>query len=351
MKNKNIYIIILLICYLYYKNNFKIEGMANTVIEFFDEIPSVSFPFKNLYDDKGNKIPIITINAPFRSETHRNLYNKYKKDGYYFLGCSSYLEFPGKIDNPYDDPYYKNHNDNYEKMVRAWIHCFRNPEKYIKTGIPKALISESDFIDYDNSDPIPIQEKKYDFIYVCLDEGPRHDSISCNPGWQAYNRNWELAKKCFKVMCGKFELRGLIVGRTNCDITDKCINKMEFVPYQPQDKFLKLVQQCKFIFVPNVHDASPRVITHALCYNMPILVNVNIIGGWKYVNNETGVFFRDEKDISIALSQLLHHFNTYNPRQWYYKNYGNKNSGKKLLQFLKKYYPEVDFTGMKYVKF
>lgn len=343
MKKINIYIFVLLIYFLFF---------SEYQIDFFENnIPSVSFPFKNLYDDKGKKLPIITISAFFRSDSHKNLYNKYKEDGLHFLGCSSYLEFPGEIDNPHEDPYYKNHDDNYEEMVDAWLHCFRNPEKYLKTNIPRALISESDFIDYEYKNPIPMKDKKYDFIYICLDEGAKHDSKDCKLGWQSYNRNWKLAKECLKVMCGECKLKGLIIGRTNCDITEKCNNRIDFIPFQPQSKFLELLQDCRFIFVPNVHDASPRVITHAFCYNIPVLMNINIIGGWKYLNNKTGVFFNSEKDIFNSIVKLKRNINNFSSRDWYYKNYGKENSGRRLLQFLKKHYPDVDFTDIKYVRF
>ena len=55
----------------------------------------------------------------------------------------------------------------------------------------------------------------------------------------------------------------------------------------------KELQKARFIFVPNVSDASPRVLTEALCYDLRLLVNYNLLGGWKYVNEQTGVLFND----------------------------------------------------------
>jgi hypothetical protein len=314
--------------------------------------PDVKFPFKNIYDDKDRKLPIICIGAPFRNDSHKKQYEDYKTEGFQFLGCSSYQEFPGDIKNPHEDPYYKKNTDNYESMTNAWIHCFREPDKYLKPNIPKELISESDFVDPESLKPDPNIKKKYDFMYVCLDEGAKHEATNCKPGWQAHNRNWDLAKECLKVMCGDFKLKGLIMGRTNCDITEKCNKYISSMPFQPQSKFLKLIQECKWIFVPNVSDASPRVVTQAMCYNMPILMNKNIVGGWKYIDEtQTGVFFTDEKDISSSLYKLQNNLTTYKPREWFIKHYGKVNSGKRLLAFLKEHFKSVDFLDANFVTF
>ena len=124
------------------------------------------------------------------------------------------------------------------------------------------------------------------------------------------------------------------------------------MPFQPQSKFLKLIQECKWLFVPNISDASPRVVTQAMCYNMPILMNKNIVGGWKYIDEtQTGVFFTDEKDISSSLYKLQNNLTTYKPREWFIKHYGKVNSGKRLLAFLKEHFKSVDFLDANFVTF
>lgn len=37
-----------------------------------NDIPTVSFPFKNLYDDKGKKLNIILLSAPFVKDNMKN---------------------------------------------------------------------------------------------------------------------------------------------------------------------------------------------------------------------------------------------------------------------------------------
>ena len=57
------------------------------------------------------------------------------------------------------------------------------------------------------------------------------------------------------------------------------------------------MSKCKFLFLPNIRDASPRVLTEALVVDVPVLVNKKIYGGTKYVNENTGELFSDEKDL------------------------------------------------------
>ena len=82
-------------------------------------------------------------------ENSKKLFKKYIDSGIKFIGCSSYLSFPSKCINQSGNC----HNDdnkldgrNIEDYVLGWCHCFREPDKYIKTNIPRILISESVFI-------------------------------------------------------------------------------------------------------------------------------------------------------------------------------------------------------------
>ena len=138
------------------------------------------------------------------------------------------------------------------------------------------------------------------FIYICL-----KDNDKCTPGWQSHNRNWELGKKCLITMCQKFNLKGAIIGRENCEFTDLCSGIVKILPFLKYHEFQKELQKAKFLFVPNITDASPRVLTEAMCLDLRLLVNYNLIGGWKYVTPETGEFFTDEFDIIPAIQKLV----------------------------------------------
>jgi hypothetical protein len=330
-------IIIIIFFYLY----------CYTIEKFEDDmIPKVEFPFKNLFDDKGNMLNIILIAAPFREAKHEELYEEYMKKGYDFCGISSYLNFPDKIINPYEDRFHEEKGHNYINMVTSWLHCFRNIPNILKdSNLPQLLLTEADLKDYDQYKPDDSIKKEYDFMYVCLS-----DNDKCEPGWQSYNRNWELAKKCLEVMCGKYNLKGVMVGRQNCDYTDKCTGLIKIHPLLPFNEFQKEMQKCRFLFVPNISDASPRVITEAICYNMPVLVNYNIIGGWhNVISGITGETFVNEEDIDNALDILLNNYDKYTPREWFMENRGKKKSGKILADFLIKTYPNINNKNMEYV--
>ena len=67
------------------------------------------------------------------------------------------------------------------------------------------------------------------------------------------------------------------------------------------------------------------------------LVNYNILGGWKYVNKQTGEFFNDENDFDQSLQTLLNNYDNYQPNQYFSNNYGNEHTGVELRDFLLKH--------------
>ena len=336
MKRKYLFIILLLVIIVAAALIYRTKNSLYKYVEgFTSKVPSVEFPFKNVKNQRGENLNIIAISAPFREEKHEQLYKQYKDQGVHFLGISSYLNFPEKIFNPYEDRFHEKRNHNYLKMVSSWVYCTREPSTNMKNAkIPLIQLTEADMKDTDAYSPDRSIKKEYDFMYVCLD-----DNKKCQPGWQSYNRNWELGKKCLKVMCSKYNLKGLIVGRTNCKITDLCTDKIKFVPFMEFHEFQKTMQKCRFLFVPNIADASPRVITEALCYDMPVIVNENILGGWhNVIPGKTGEFFTNEINLTYALDKVSK--TTYKPREWFLKHRG-KHSRKQFADFLKKNYAEA----------
>jgi len=306
--------------------------------EFFTQkvVPDVPFPFKNIYDDKGKKMNIIAISAPFRSKEHEDLYQTYKNDGFSFIGISSYLDFPNYIENPHEDRYHEKQNHNYPNMVDAWLNCFRK-KGYTHSfkHLPSILMTEADLKDVSDCKPSSLSEKEYDFIYCCL-----KDSDTCQDGWQSYNRNWELAKKCLEVFCER-GLKGVLVGREECEFTKKCDGLVKIVPFLPYHEFQDLIKKSRFLFVPNISDASPRVITESMCHNLPVLVNENILGGWhNVIPGVTGEFFNDETDVGQAVDKIMKGIERYQPLEWYKTNRGRDHSGVELIEFLKKVYPD-----------
>ena len=331
----NIFIIYIILLNLK-KNKIKKNKIKNY------EIPKVEFPFKNIKDENGKFVNIVALSAPFRSDEHKKLFKSLRKKNIPILGITSYLNFPGKIKNKYEDQYHIKNKFDYINKCIGWAHCFRNPNKLLK-NVPKLELSESDF--YNINQFKESKEKDHDFIYVCLSD----HGEGCSIGWQAVNRNWDLAKKCLPIMCKKYNLKGLIIGRSDCDFSDEVKKNLTLIDFTPYHEFIKKMSKCKFIFLPNVEDASPRVLTEALVLNLPALVNKNIIGGWKYINNKTGQFFTDENDLSPALEKIINNYDNYEPRKYYGDNYNIEKSGKKLKEFIKKLHPNL--SPCKYLKF
>ena len=333
----------------------KIYGISKFTVPSPATLEVMKRPFLNIYDDQDRKLNVVFITHPFTRDETIKEYEDAKAKGVQFLGMSSYCEFPGIVSNPHDilhDPNNPAWKWDYFKMVRGWCHCFKRPEKFIpsSSGLPLALISESDFGNHAAHQPstVPMAEREYDFIYVCL-----KDNDKCEDGWQAYNRNWDKAKEYLDIMCDKYKLKGLLIGRINCEIPKSCHNMMELTDFQEYHQFIGNYSKCKFIFLPNYCDASPRVMTEAMCFGLPILVNSEIVGGWKYVAPETGAEFTHE-NFEDTLKVFLENLENYRPREWFISNYGVENAGPRLLEFVRQCIPQselnIDLNKVKWLK-
>ena len=330
----SILVIILLLGSVYQHCIQKIELFQDTSN---GDVPTFKDNIVNIYDDKGNKIKVALIVAPMNDDD-KKVYDTYK-DTIIFMGMTSYLEFPNIISNPldvYNDPNHKSWTFDYKNKLAGWFYCFKNPGDYFPMSIPKLLLSESDFADSSTIQPDKKIKIKYDFIYIChkVDEHKK----TCDDDWVTYNKNWKLAIDCLNIMCSKFKLKGLLVGRMGCKIPDVCRKNLDLTEKLPWKELLVKYKESKFVFVPNIHDASPRIITEALCHNIPIMVNKNILGGWKYVNDKTGVFFNNLEDFEYNLEKLLTNVHIYQPRKYFIENYGSVRSGEKMLDFLKTHF-------------
>jgi glycosyltransferase involved in cell wall biosynthesis len=353
-----IFMIILCVFYKYMYNN-QVENMNSmNTTSYSDKIivPDFKDNIINIYDNKGNKINMALCVAPM-NENDRKKYDTYK-DKILFLGMTSYLEYPNVISNPsdlYHDPKHKTWKFDYKNNFAGWFYCFKDPDNYFPIHIPKLLLSESDFVDAKSIKPDKTSKKKYDFIYIC--HKYNKDDKQCPDDWVTYNKNWKFTLKCLYKMCVNFKLKGLLVGRMGCKIPPSCEKYIDTTEKLPWKELLKKYNECKFVFVPNIYDASPRIITEAMATNLPILLNKNILGGWKYINKQTGVFFNNIDDLSTQLQKLLDNLDTFTPRKYIIENYGIVHSGKKMLEFIKKHYsyqlnlsPDIQYITPRFKK-
>ena len=115
------------------------------------------------------------------------------------------------------------------------------------------------------------------------------------------------------------------------------------------------MKAAKFVLFPNTADASPRLIVEALVRGRPVLVNKNIYGGWKYINEYTGEFFNAPSfkeyrncDLNSYINSLsesmksIMKMDSEKVKEAYYNEYGFLNTSKRLAGIINQ------ITGEKY---
>ena len=204
-------------------------------------------------------------------------------------------------------------------QIDGWLTCSREPVLY---DVPQLMFSESDYPHLNDATAPKGLVKKYDVIYNAASDCDFHQ----------YHKNWNLAKACFQKMSDA-GLTVLVIGRTAP--SDFELPGVSYKQYLKWHEFLDTIEESRVMFVPNVSDASPRILTEALCKGTPILVNKHIFGGWKYVNDCTGAFFESQDDVMAQLHRVLNASCT--PRKWLLDTYypdGESAQLKELKRFI-----------------
>jgi len=155
-------------------------------------------------------------------------------------------------------------------------------------------------------------------------------------------------------MCSdEFNVTGVLVANKDkkdtraCTIPKACEGKIVQTTFlADQNKFFDYLSKARWAFLPQVCDASPRVSTQALSMNIPLLMNQNIMGGWKYMDEGVksglpiGEYFHDMSNFKDSLRRILDNTrgnnSPYKPLQFVKSNYGNERSGRRLYDFIKK---------------
>ena len=292
-------------------------------------------PFRYFTDSEGKVLPIIAVTGFFRGDDAKKKYQEYLDKKFNVFGITAYKSFPNKERLGKEEGQYERDDTfDYTREIRSWMCCFKQKSDFHFTSDNHVVdMSESDFYTVETDQK---RTKKYDFIYICNKDG---DDCPLD-GWNAVNRNFELAKKCFPIMCNTFKLKGLVVGRTNCCLEKEYGDSIEVSDWLEYGKLQDKMRESRFLFVPNIQDASPRVIAECLIKDVPVLMNANIMCGFKYVHHETGEFFHDETDISDALTRLMDRIDTIAPAKWWETHYSHEQSQKKLRDFLVEAFPQ-----------
>lgn len=268
-------------------------------------------PFPNAWNicDVVNEVGQSTIYIAVRGEMENaaahDLFKKLVEvEGRKVIGLCSYQNFPQRTCNPHQNACYPKKTADrfiyrYGHHVILWCHCFRQPEHYIHeaASLPLLLFSESD--QYTQTPQLYNMvaaggEKQYDF-FASVPEGD----------WNGWIRNIQIYKKWLNFMADDLGLRILVCGsQRRADFS----MKIDVIDFQPWHLFIKALNQCDYLFCATGHDASPRLIIEALALDKPVLVNENILGGWKYINKYTGSFFCETEPIKDKITQFISDF-------------------------------------------
>ena len=329
------------------------EGMTmselDEYVQSFKEKENRMFPFRYFTDENDRVLPIVAVTGFFREKEAEDKYHEYVANGVHVFGITAYKSFPNRtLMDSTEGEYERKDTFDYTGKIRDWLCCFRNAEENGFTDQNRLTdISESDFYNAEDDSVLSVP-KKYDFIYIC-----NKDSDECPlDGWNAFNRNFDLAKKCFPIMCSEFGLKGLIVGRENCGLEHEEYGKyLEVIGWLDWSALQEKMREAKFLFVPNIFDASPRVVAECITKNLQVLMNRGIMCGFKYINYKTGELFNDETDVRGALVNLLAKPSTVSPKKWWAENYSQDKSQKLLRDFLAEGFPGVldDVQRVKFI--
>ncbi len=253
---------------------------------------------------------------------------RYLARDYRIMAITSQGVFPMIGDGPGNLPDHagpqEGRHEDYVDKVEGWAHCFRDPDAFLPAGKPRLRFSNSDNLEPDRlwriaNRPGPL-EKRWDFVYSCMPD--RSNFI---------RKNWAMAKRCALRFAEDLGLRGLLVGVA--EVNDAPRHPLiDLRPPMRWREFLRALGESRVGFFPNTWDPSPRVIAEAMCLDVPILVNHDILGGWQYVAPESGRFFRTEDDALDAMTEVL--AGSFSPRDWYCSNYGRSNAGRRLAAFI-----------------
>lgn len=258
---------------------------------FFARTRTTPWNLLEVRDERGTKLDnFIGVRAEFWQENDETDFERALQQNVNLriVLVSSYQEFPGVVRNPFEGKRKRSTDETFVRRYHArivlWCHCFRDPDSVWRTAVPKLLLSESDLLTYEQHRWTKNVELQYDFV-ASVGKGP----------WNAYIRNLDVVCRIFRVAAAKLQLRCVLVGdseRHHLFPAELLGNTVTLLPFLPRTDFLTLLQRSRFLLCASRADASPRVLVEAGRTGLALLVNRDILGGWKYLQGGVaGTFF------------------------------------------------------------
>src|SRR5215472_15935131 len=90
------------------------------------------WPFQFVLDAGYRQTGWALLNGPIVTRAQQEHFASLRREGYRFVGASSYLTFPLG---------YGGDSLDYAMVCDAWCHCFREPDHFLPAAVPRALIS------------------------------------------------------------------------------------------------------------------------------------------------------------------------------------------------------------------
>ncbi len=292
--------------------------------------PKHIFPFVGKLKDKGSvqTLPDVLIMRKGIEKHHLKRYaHQYQRD----INKTFFVAF---VSSPYIYV-----NPLVRSMVKVWLHPFRNPKKHLPDDVPSYLISESDFVDPKMLMPLKEREIKWDYFYFTIGGG---DGIN-HKGYKVFRKT--LAK--LSHLQGHIIIYGKIEKFPKSELSYLKSKGLKVTAKTLKREHVQnIMRRSRFGFFPNIQDCSPRMIPECLLHNTPVLVNDDILGGWKYINDNTGRLFSQDT-VTEGVDFVMDNKN-FCPKKDFMSQYGFANSSRNLAKILSDHHPVFEKYEMVY---
>ncbi|MFB7605039.1 hypothetical protein [Streptomyces gardneri] len=283
-------------------------------------------PFLRVTGPGGQPLPWVVVRAPVVTRAQHVRLHDLADEGCRFVGATSHLGFPGAG--------FRDERD-YGLLCEGWLHCFRDPDRFLPPNGPRVLVSESDFTDPLRVDPRRIHRRR---VAHALPAELVADVVHVSGAepWRQEAKNWPLAARCLRRLAAETGLRVLVVDAPPGAGSLPGVRSSGPLEWP---SLLAVIAAARCLFVPAVLDASPRVLAEALCLDVPVVVNRSILGGWQYVNAFTGAFFDGVDDVVPAVLGTIGAAG--GPRSWFTAHHGPARAGTRVLRLLRSLDPSL----------
>jgi hypothetical protein len=256
---------------------------------------------------------VLIVNRPPSPEEEQEI-EALVEQGYYLLGISAYENWPARVPNPADTASIRGFDlfeKPYYRRFVGFMHNFREPRDVFPDEIPLLAMDFSDYVQVHKKRA----EKRYDLLYYA---GAKNPSIPEKEVWSRVVKQQDLALGFIQKLLATDPSVRICLVHDSFGIDDPRVERFDWLGYRD---FLDKVEASRIMLIASMLDASPRVITEALCLDTYVMVNRRISGGWKYVNEATGAFFDETSALDVY--RELRARSPARTRAWFMRSYPN----------------------------